>query len=604
MVSRINKIRIFVLERLKWEQGLPLDYEKALIPEFWITSGDEFAVSEVEKKRGKVGKIEFLLQFLKEFEMDKKYKKWLDEWQRLPYRTRRYPPHSQSRPRTPSYTAGPSSYFTPDMYGPQPYSCSDWEQLGGLSDYYEPPHECSNSSRYSVRRNACRPSGELSDYYEPPHVRSNSSWYSARQNVYRPPRNAFNSWDQFAEQERPLRQPHCAAKARTWVGLRQNRTSSRFCMRKMRRAGICPPKQDEERCLGEVVTHTHSPKLDECLDIYVCGYVHELRDQVEDDSSSSRLVVPIGYTCENTRDLDYYSNRRLVEEEHCEYLGNMLLMDSKSETKVEEVCGVDASNSNATGVSISSIALLDENHGVEEDRANAMHLRTKTDESDKWVVAVLHEVLNLCVGKKAEKESMLYLGEYMGMRPSFKRAFLEHPGIFYVSMRHERKGRDFERRDAGSMGRRNNGRGTEENVSRRSTRRTNGRGGDYDERNVTNRGRHEMNGRDFERRNTREGLQGTQIPLEIGLDLKQSGDPHSGSSSCLTEQTQDVSAIHGVARRLELENKSLSETVEDGNKVAAVKKGFEDLVAKVETYSNTMNWAKDGVLQTIIKHSS
>ncbi|KAG6404459.1 hypothetical protein SASPL_136707 [Salvia splendens] len=66
----------------------------------------------------------------------------------------------------------------------------------------------------------------------------------------------------------------------------------------------------------------------------------------------------------------------------------------------------------------------------------------------------------------------------------------------------------------------------------------------------------------------------------------------------------DLSAIHGVARRLELENKSLSETVEDGNKVAAVKKGFEDLVAKVEAYSNTTNWAKDGVLLTIIKHSS
>ncbi|KAG6397672.1 hypothetical protein SASPL_143842 [Salvia splendens] len=65
-------------------------------------------------------------------------------------RTRRYLPHSQSRPRTPPYTSGPSSYFSPDMYGPQPYSCSDWEQLGVLSDYYKPSHERSNSSRYSV----------------------------------------------------------------------------------------------------------------------------------------------------------------------------------------------------------------------------------------------------------------------------------------------------------------------------------------------------------------------------------------------------------------------------------------------------------------------
>ncbi|KAG6425888.1 hypothetical protein SASPL_110096 [Salvia splendens] len=47
----------------------------------------------------------------------------------------------------------------------------------------------------------------------------------------------------------------------------------------------------------------------------------------------------------------------------------MLFMDSKSETEVEDVCGDDASNSDTTGVSISSIALLGEKHGVEEDRA-------------------------------------------------------------------------------------------------------------------------------------------------------------------------------------------------------------------------------------------
>ncbi|KAG6404468.1 hypothetical protein SASPL_136716 [Salvia splendens] len=64
----------------------------------------------------------------------------------------------------------------------------------------------------------------------------------------------------------------------------------------------------------------------------------------------------------------------------------------------------------------------------------------------------------------------------------------------------------------------------------------------------------------------------------------------------------DLSTIHGVARRLEFESKSLSETVDDGNdKVGAVKRGSEDLVANVEAYSNRMNWAKDSVLQTIVK---
>lgn len=106
MISRMNKIPILLLERLKWELGLPLDYEKALIPEFLdyfrvigdnnllgenekelelVCWSDEFAVSEVEKKGGSSGKTEFMLKFSKEFEMDKKYKKWLDEWQKLPY---------------------------------------------------------------------------------------------------------------------------------------------------------------------------------------------------------------------------------------------------------------------------------------------------------------------------------------------------------------------------------------------------------------------------------------------------------------------------------------------------------------------------------------
>ncbi|KAL0360129.1 UNVERIFIED_CONTAM: protein WHAT'S THIS FACTOR 9, mitochondrial [Sesamum radiatum] len=105
MISRINKIPIVLLERLKWELGLPQDYEKAIIPEFpdyfrvingnnfdenskvleLVCWSDEFAVSEMEKKGLKDGKIQFSLQYSKGFEMDKKYKKWVGEWQKLPY---------------------------------------------------------------------------------------------------------------------------------------------------------------------------------------------------------------------------------------------------------------------------------------------------------------------------------------------------------------------------------------------------------------------------------------------------------------------------------------------------------------------------------------
>ncbi|KZV48895.1 protein ROOT PRIMORDIUM DEFECTIVE 1-like [Dorcoceras hygrometricum] len=105
MIAKVNKIPIFLLERLKWELGLPQDYEMSVIPEFpdyfrvidggrlgenWkmlelVCWSDEFSVSEMEKKGDKDGKIHFFLQYSKDFEMDKKYKKWVDEWQKLPY---------------------------------------------------------------------------------------------------------------------------------------------------------------------------------------------------------------------------------------------------------------------------------------------------------------------------------------------------------------------------------------------------------------------------------------------------------------------------------------------------------------------------------------
>ncbi|GMI74223.1 hypothetical protein like AT1G71850 [Hibiscus trionum] len=64
---------------------------------------------------------------------------------------------------------------------------------------------------------------------------------------------------------------------------------------------------------------------------------------------------------------------------------------------------------------------------------DAHHLSPKTDESDKWTAAVLHEILNLFVSKKAERDDVLYLGEYLGIRSRFKRVLLHHPHIFYLS---------------------------------------------------------------------------------------------------------------------------------------------------------------------------
>ncbi|OMO81844.1 hypothetical protein COLO4_23406 [Corchorus olitorius] len=64
---------------------------------------------------------------------------------------------------------------------------------------------------------------------------------------------------------------------------------------------------------------------------------------------------------------------------------------------------------------------------------NALHLLPKSDESDKWAAAVLHEILNLFVAKKAARDDVLCLGEYLGIRSRFKRVVLHHPHIFYIS---------------------------------------------------------------------------------------------------------------------------------------------------------------------------
>lgn len=64
---------------------------------------------------------------------------------------------------------------------------------------------------------------------------------------------------------------------------------------------------------------------------------------------------------------------------------------------------------------------------------NAAHLSSHSDESDKWAVAVLHELLHILVPKKTDRENIFILGEYLGIRSRFKRALLHHPGILYVS---------------------------------------------------------------------------------------------------------------------------------------------------------------------------
>ncbi|XP_065847531.1 protein WHAT'S THIS FACTOR 9, mitochondrial [Euphorbia lathyris] len=64
---------------------------------------------------------------------------------------------------------------------------------------------------------------------------------------------------------------------------------------------------------------------------------------------------------------------------------------------------------------------------------NMTHLGPNTDESDKWAVGILHELLSLFVSKKVEKDTLLNLGNWLGICPRLKRALIHHPGIFYLS---------------------------------------------------------------------------------------------------------------------------------------------------------------------------
>jgi len=112
MINRINKIPLEILDLLKWDLGLPKDYVETMVPEFpdyfrviksklrgcsgeleLVCWSNEHAVSVLEKKartlrKGEYTKgsaIAFPMKFSNGFVVDKKMKKWIDDWQKLPY---------------------------------------------------------------------------------------------------------------------------------------------------------------------------------------------------------------------------------------------------------------------------------------------------------------------------------------------------------------------------------------------------------------------------------------------------------------------------------------------------------------------------------------
>ncbi|XP_047957292.1 uncharacterized protein LOC125202859 [Salvia hispanica] len=62
----------------------------------------------------------------------------------------------------------------------------------------------------------------------------------------------------------------------------------------------------------------------------------------------------------------------------------------------------------------------------------------------------------------------------------------------------------------------------------------------------------------------------------------------------------DLDSIINAARGLEVEIKSLSEAVDDGEKVAAMENCFEELLQNDEKYNSAINRARESVLQSIV----
>ncbi|KAL6130493.1 hypothetical protein ACLB2K_068872 [Fragaria x ananassa] len=64
---------------------------------------------------------------------------------------------------------------------------------------------------------------------------------------------------------------------------------------------------------------------------------------------------------------------------------------------------------------------------------DSSHLQPDSDECEKRVVGLLHELLSLFVEHSAERKKLFCLKKYMGLPQKVHRAFERHPEIFYLS---------------------------------------------------------------------------------------------------------------------------------------------------------------------------
>ncbi|KAH7543631.1 hypothetical protein FEM48_Zijuj02G0204300 [Ziziphus jujuba var. spinosa] len=107
MLTGATRLPLYLIDRLKWDLGLPHNFVGSLLadyPDYFqvcevedVSTGrkelalellswrEELAVSELEKRTNQSKRIAFPMCLPKGFELEKKVKDWVEEWQRLPY---------------------------------------------------------------------------------------------------------------------------------------------------------------------------------------------------------------------------------------------------------------------------------------------------------------------------------------------------------------------------------------------------------------------------------------------------------------------------------------------------------------------------------------
>lgn len=102
MLTKENILPLQTIDQVKWDLGLPYDYDDSLVHDFpdlfticklcddrlglkLLSWDDSLAISELEKEDPGNRDLSFPIRFTRGYGLKRKCMKWLEEWQKLPY---------------------------------------------------------------------------------------------------------------------------------------------------------------------------------------------------------------------------------------------------------------------------------------------------------------------------------------------------------------------------------------------------------------------------------------------------------------------------------------------------------------------------------------